>query len=275
LEARQNIRTEIAAMFRLPPHKLGSFEKIGAGNLEQQNLSYIRDSLKPYTTKIEQECMYKLLSPSSTLSFEFDFTELQRGDSKSMMDVFTTGRQWGIYTANECREMLGLNPVGPEGDILWTPVNMQNSNLSLTTESIQDQPIGTPKADLGKVSPTRSLSSPTQALTPLLRDAVGRLQARSKIEKDTFTELFTPVVKSLTEIINTETRNEYGLNDEWVPSPSVTEVLKAIEKRSQAWTGSADEITESELKKITKTLYINSNRDAAGYKAAQRYAEAA
>ena len=148
LASRSFSRCEIAAAFRVPASMVGDMTRLSNSNHEQQSLDFVQSSLIPVLKRIEIEFRRKLLPPSPigqpNKSFiQFDVRERLRGDFESMMTGYATGKQWGFYSTNDVRKELGENPIGPVGDVYWTPVNMQNSELLLDTESIQDQPIGT------------------------------------------------------------------------------------------------------------------------------------
>jgi hypothetical protein len=58
---------------------------------------------------------------------------------------------------------MGLPSIGPSGDVLWSPVNMQNANLMMTTQSIQDAPLGSDPADpVDSVDPPPAAAPPTK-----------------------------------------------------------------------------------------------------------------
>lgn len=127
LATRNFQRADIAAMFHMQPHQVGDPTKLTNSNYIQAQLSFITDTLRPILRRIEQELKRKLLPKYTDLFVEFDLTERQRGDIQAQMQSYALGRQWSILTANECRESMGLNPVGPEGDVLLYAVNMANA----------------------------------------------------------------------------------------------------------------------------------------------------
>jgi HK97 family phage portal protein len=127
LGTRNYQRADIAAMFHLQPHQVGDTSRLSNANHTQAQLSFVTDCLRPILTRIEAELKRKLFPRISNLFVLFDLTERLRGDIQAQMQSYSLSRQWGIMTANECREDMGLNPVGPEGDVLLFPVNMANS----------------------------------------------------------------------------------------------------------------------------------------------------
>ena len=127
IAATNYTRADIAAMFRVAPQMVGSLERLSNNNYTQQQLSFVTDTLRPIIIRIEQEIQRKLLSGKGAkdLFVTFDVTERTRGDFEAQIRTLALGRQWGIMTGNECRAELGMNPVGPEGDILIVPVNIR------------------------------------------------------------------------------------------------------------------------------------------------------
>ena len=54
-----------------------------------------------------------------------DFSVLLRGDVKTQTEAWARGVQWGWFSVNDVRELMGENPIGPEGDEYLRPVNME------------------------------------------------------------------------------------------------------------------------------------------------------
>lgn len=144
LATRNFQRADIGAMFHLQPHQVGDTSRLSNANHVQAELSFATNTLRPICIRIEAELKRKLLAKSPTLRVSFDFSERLRGDMQTQMQSFAWGKQWGLMTTNEIRAQLGLPKMGPEADVLWSPVNMQNSDLMLTTKSIQDAPLDEP-----------------------------------------------------------------------------------------------------------------------------------
>jgi HK97 family phage portal protein len=150
LQTRVHQRSEICAIFRVPPHMVGSEQKLSNSNVEQMNLAFITDTLRPILSCIEAEVVKKLMPPqvgkAATLTAQFDLSERQRGDSTAIAATVACGRQWGALTANESRLMLG-KPALPEpaADCLMVPVNMQN------IQRLLDEPKAQPTAPIETV----------------------------------------------------------------------------------------------------------------------------
>lgn len=131
LETRVHQRSDICAIFRVPVHMAGSEQKLSNSNVEQINLSYITDTLRPLIMRIEAELVKKLLPQNSGLTISFDITERQRGDTAAQVSLIAAGRQWGVLSANDCLRILGLPAAGPSEDVRMVPVNMQNAERLL------------------------------------------------------------------------------------------------------------------------------------------------
>lgn len=146
LGTRAYTRADIAAMFHVAAHMVGDTSRLSNTNHIQAQLQFVTDTLRPILCRIEAELKRKLVGVKSNLGWVFDLTERLRGDFATQMTSYAMSKQWGLMTTNEIRKQMGLNPLGPEGDVLWSPVNMQNSDLMLATQSIQDAPLGTDPA---------------------------------------------------------------------------------------------------------------------------------
>lgn len=131
LATRNFQRADIAAMFHLQPHQVGDTSRLSNSNHTQAQLSFVTDCLRPILCRVEAELKRKLLGIKSNLFVEFDLSERLRGDFTAMMTGINIGRQSGVLTANEGRDLLGLNRVGPEGDVLTYQVNTANANQLL------------------------------------------------------------------------------------------------------------------------------------------------
>lgn len=260
LETRQFTRTDIAALFRVPAYLIGDTSRLSNSNHEQMMLQFATGTLRPYLVRIEREIARKLLPEDGTLHVEFDVTELVRGDLKSTLEAYSVGRQWGFYSANQVRAKLGENPIGPEGDVYWSPVNMQNAARLLNAESTLDQPAG--------AAPTpaqRSLfDAYLPAMTGVFSDAVGRVMTRRKRDAETLSPILRPVLESIASIVETEARTEFSLSDDWKPSGKVTaDHLRSIASRAADWTPETrDEVTGAEISKAIRAIHIGIFREA-------------
>lgn len=138
LESRKWGYRQIAACFRVPPHKIGDLEgNVTFASIDAQETSAIIDALRPWVVRIEQAVKRTIfptfidvekgeLSPEGRRRVYASFTmdALLRGDVKTRHLVYGLGRQWGYYSANDVREKEDEQGIGPDGDIYLQPVNM-------------------------------------------------------------------------------------------------------------------------------------------------------
>jgi HK97 family phage portal protein len=99
-------------------------------NTEQQDLHFVKHTLKRWIEQFEQELNLKLFPRGSKLYVEFNVDGLLRGDFKTRMEAHATTIQNGIRTPNEVRDIENMSPM-PEGDSLMiqgatVPIGSQN-----------------------------------------------------------------------------------------------------------------------------------------------------
>jgi len=121
LEARGFTRTEIAGIFRVPPHMIGDLSRATFGNIEQQSIDFWQGTMLPWTERWESAIEHQLLQDDS-LDVEFDFRNLMRGDADSRAKYIHNLVLDGVLTRNEGRALEGYDPI--EGlDEPLVPVN--------------------------------------------------------------------------------------------------------------------------------------------------------
>ena len=134
LETRKYQRSEIAAIFRVPPHMIGDLERATFSNIEQQSLEFVNFTLMPWLHRIEKAIRRDLLTPAerTRMMARFNVGNLLRGDAAARAAYYQSGIQQGWMTRNEARHAesdLGvmLNPL--EGlDEPLLPLNMISSD---------------------------------------------------------------------------------------------------------------------------------------------------
>ena len=109
IEQKKLSRSEIAAIFRVPPHKIGDLEKATFSNIEQQSIEFITDTILPWCKAIEQRFKLQLISDPKVHA-EFLLTGLLRGDSKSRSEYYEKMVQNGLMSPNEARALENMNP---------------------------------------------------------------------------------------------------------------------------------------------------------------------
>ncbi len=270
IEVRGFQRTEIAALFRVPPSMVGDISKQSKASAEQEALAFVTDTLRPYLSRFESEIQRKLM-PSSGRSAgkyfaEFDVSERLRADFKTSMDGYAVARQWGFYNANMVLEDMGKNPIGPIGDVFWVPVNMQNAERLLDTESVQDQPIDANPAPAPTQDEKKMLGKYTLAYLRIYRDAFDRLLKRDKRDFGAVSSLFAPVLRSIAEAALADSGAKNGLDSvDLQPEAYVEAACRSTVKRLHLIEMDTDltALAQSEFVKTIRSIHINVNRDVA------------
>jgi HK97 family phage portal protein len=125
LETRKFQRSEIAAIFGVPLHKIGDLERATFSNIEHQAIEVVTDTIRPWAVAWEQALERDLFTEEMhrTHVIAFNLDGLLRGDIESRYRAYATGRQWGWLSANDVREREDMNRIDG-GDLYLAPVNM-------------------------------------------------------------------------------------------------------------------------------------------------------
>lgn len=126
IESKDAQNLEICRVFGVPPHKVGIVGSQPRANIEEENIGFVTDVIRPICFKWEQELdtkMFTLNEQNDGICAYFDLDSLLRGNRKARYDTYAIGRQWGLLTANDCREEEDLDEV-EGGDVLLQPTNM-------------------------------------------------------------------------------------------------------------------------------------------------------
>ncbi|MBD3838839.1 MAG: phage portal protein [Epsilonproteobacteria bacterium] len=128
LESRKFQKSEIASIFRIPPHLINELDNATFTNIEQQSLEFATYTLTPWIERIEQALnivIAREIGKQYKAEFNMDF--LIRGDIQSRFNANGVAIRDGWMTRNEVRIKEGLNPlVGLDEPIL--PLNMGTQN---------------------------------------------------------------------------------------------------------------------------------------------------
>jgi HK97 family phage portal protein len=130
IESAAASRLEICAAWRVPPHKIGDLSRGTFSNIEQQNIEFATDCMRPRIVRAERRLDRDIVgalraneSAPGDYYVTFNMNELYRGDMKSRYDAYQVAIQsWMVR--NEARANEGLNPI-PGLDEPLVPVNME------------------------------------------------------------------------------------------------------------------------------------------------------
>jgi HK97 family phage portal protein len=125
LETRKFQVTEIARIYRVPPHMLADLDRATFSNIEQQSINFVIYTLMPWLVRHEQAIYRDLLNESErkTIFAKYIVEGMLRGDALSRYQSYQLAINNTILTPNEIRELEDRNPV-EGGDKLFTPMNM-------------------------------------------------------------------------------------------------------------------------------------------------------
>jgi HK97 family phage portal protein len=122
LDTGKPSRIAICGWFDVPLIMIQDDEHSTLRNTEQADIAFAKHSILPRLLRIEKSANKRFFR-GTKLQLKFNLAGLVRGDFMTQMKGFALGRQWGIFSVNDCLELLDRNPV-PGGDERLTPLNM-------------------------------------------------------------------------------------------------------------------------------------------------------
>lgn len=130
IQGRKFSRADVAMWFRMPPHKIGDLERATFSNIEQQDLSFYVDTIRPWLVKMEQAILMTLFSEDEWEDYtvEFLIEAIIRADINTRYSAYSIARQQGFMCVDEIRAKENMNPLpNGEGKVFLTPLNMATS----------------------------------------------------------------------------------------------------------------------------------------------------
>lgn len=112
LESMRLSRSQIASIFRVPPHMVADLDKATFSNIEQQSLEFVTYSLLPWCKRIEQSANMHLLSERDRVDHfvKFNLSGLLRGDTKARADFYSKLYPLGVFNPNDILMLEDMNP---------------------------------------------------------------------------------------------------------------------------------------------------------------------
>jgi HK97 family phage portal protein len=128
IESRQFQIPDIARFFNLPVHKLKDMTKSSFSNIEEEQTSYVVDSLLPVAINIEQNLDLQLLSYNQKyiqqMYFRHNFDALLRGNNKDRAEYYKIMTGIGAMTINDVREKENFDAISsPYADEPFIAIN--------------------------------------------------------------------------------------------------------------------------------------------------------
>lgn len=125
VQTRQLQVSEVARIFRIPPHMLGDLERATFSNIEHQAQEFVTHTVRPWVKRWEQELDRKLLAENEKgrFFFRFNLEGLLRGDTQSRAEYFSKLFMIGVLSRNDIRRLENLNSI-EGGDKYYVPLSM-------------------------------------------------------------------------------------------------------------------------------------------------------
>jgi HK97 family phage portal protein len=123
LESRRFAVEEIARLFNIPLNMMGIPGTQSYASVEQNNISFVVHTLRPYIEKIEW-AFSKLLPNNAFIKFNVD--GLLRGDFQTRLQGYSIGMQSGFLSINDIHRLEDMAPV--EGGDVYR-VSLANVDL--------------------------------------------------------------------------------------------------------------------------------------------------
>ena len=119
---------QVAAAFRVPPHKVGDLTRGTYSNNEQGNIEFYIDCIRPKIEQLEEELNRKLFLEREQDEYyvDIDFRGLFRADTATRKDWYKELYYIGVFSPNEIRALEDM-PAYEGGDKHYVPVNMTSA----------------------------------------------------------------------------------------------------------------------------------------------------
>lgn len=128
IETQRFCIEQIARIYNIPPTFLQDLTHGTFSNTEQQDLHFVKHTIKQHIEQFEQELNLKLFGRRSRSQYvEMNVDGLLRGDFKTRIEGYARGIQTGVYTPAEARQaenlplMTGSNQLFMQGAMV--PIN--------------------------------------------------------------------------------------------------------------------------------------------------------
>lgn len=115
---------EVSRIFGVPLHKLGIMDGAKFNNVEQQNIEWVVDGIRPMAVNIESEFKRKVFGQvDRKRTMRINLESLLRGDIKTRSEFYKTMYYIGAWSPNDIRDREGDN-ARDGGNEYFNPANM-------------------------------------------------------------------------------------------------------------------------------------------------------
>lgn len=113
IEGMKFDKAEIATMFDVPLHMVNELDRATHSNIEQENLSFIMNTIGPIMKQYEEEFEFGVFSDREQERFylKFNLESLLRADKKTQAEFYKIMLSEGVYSINEVRELEERNAI--------------------------------------------------------------------------------------------------------------------------------------------------------------------
>jgi len=132
IEAKAFALQDIARIYRIPPHMIGDLSRSSFSNIESQQISYMQQTVMPWTRRWSAEINRSLLkSDDNSIFSEFLAEEMLRGNTTERFDAYRTARETGWMSVNEIRQKENMPKLqSPAGDSYIQPLNFADTEIA-------------------------------------------------------------------------------------------------------------------------------------------------
>jgi HK97 family phage portal protein len=172
---------EIARIYRVPLHLIGDMSGATFSNIEEQSVSYVRNTLRPLAVRIEQELNMKLFNEAERRVFfcAHNLDSIMRGDLASRTAALSQQLLNGVINHDEWRDIEGRNPIEDPSKHFMQAQMKSLEDIQKGTDV--DTPPEPPQEeeDRSRMVELETRTQATQdALRGVLADTLGRMDRR-------------------------------------------------------------------------------------------------
>lgn len=142
IESRKFSIEEISRWLNVPLHKLSHLDRATFNNIEVLERAFVNQSLRPWAEQWESELDRKLFTRTEKRKYctRFDFSELLRGDMKTLSEAIAKLFDKGVVNIDDCRKILGLNTINTDWSKKhWVQLNMAGADETRSPEPQKPQ----------------------------------------------------------------------------------------------------------------------------------------
>ncbi len=124
IESQKVSVTDIARVFRVPPHMIGDLDRATFSNIEQQAIDFVVNTLRPWLVRWEQELLVQIVPADQRRDYFYEFVvdALLRGDFQTRMAGYRTAIEMGVMSPNDVLSLENRNTY-EGGDQHFVPLN--------------------------------------------------------------------------------------------------------------------------------------------------------